>query len=88
MKKIHFYTFLKFTEKQQKGGLSKVWEEIEQFYYTILEWYINKDFYHKIGYLIAARVFADYQGINLGQLLKHSMSKTKKEFIDQVDRPN
>jgi len=80
-----FFTFLKFTEKQQKGGLSKVWEEIEQFYYTILEWYINKDFYHKIGYLIAARVFADYQGINLGQLVKDSMSKTKKEFIDQVD---
>lgn len=82
--KDQFFTFLKFTEKQKKGSLSKVWEEIEQFYYTISEWYIHKDFYHKMGYLVTARPFVNYQGIDLGQLVKDSMSKTKDEFIDQI----
>lgn len=80
-----FYTFLKFTEKQKSGNLSDVWQGIEQFYYTLLEWYSDKKFYHKIGYLVAAKQFGDFKGIDLGQLVKYSMSQTKDVFNIRVD---
>jgi uncharacterized protein with ParB-like and HNH nuclease domain len=80
-----FYTFFTFTEKQKNGNLITVWKEIEHFYYTLLEWYINKNYYHKIGYLIASKPFGNYNGIDLSQLVKDSMAKTKKDFLDQID---
>jgi len=86
-----FYTFLKFIEKQKiaekkkHGGLRDVWDEIEQFYFTLKEWYNNKDYYHKIGFLIAARVCPEYKGVDLGQLVKYSMEKTKDLFEMQID---
>lgn len=80
-----FYTFLKFTEKQQSGNLSDVWSEIEHFYLTLLEWYQNKNHYHKIGYLIAAKPIASFKKIELGQLVKDSMIKTKDAFEEQLD---
>jgi hypothetical protein len=80
-----FYTFLKFAEKQKKESLSVVWNEIEQFYLTIKEWSANKDYYHKIGYLVAARPCVEFKGVNLGQLVIDSMEKTKDLFEKQVD---
>lgn len=86
-----FYTFLEFIEKQRisekdkKGGLREVWDEIEQFYFTLKEWYNDKNYYHKIGYLVAARPCQEYKGVNLGQLVKDSMKKTKDRFEEQID---
>jgi len=80
-----FYTFLKFTKKQKKESLTGVWNEIEQFYNTISEWFINKNYYHKIGYLVAAKQCAEYKGVDLGQLVKDSMNKTKRDFEIQID---
>lgn len=79
------FTFLKFTEKQKEGGLSKVWQEIEHFYFTLLQWFQEKDYYHKIGYLVSAREFSQFKGIDLGQMVKDSMKETKSKFLDQVD---
>lgn len=89
--KDSFYTFLKFVEKQKMaekqklGGLRDVWDEIEQFYYTLKEWYNNKDYYHKIGFLVAARPCPEYKGVVLGKLVKDSMEKTKDLFEKQID---
>ncbi len=80
-----FYTFLEFSKKQKKGDLSEVWEEIEQCYNILLEWFIDRDHYHKIGYLVASKHFGNYEGVDLGQLVKDSMSKPKLSFIEQVD---
>jgi len=80
-----FYTFLKFTEKQKKGNLSDVWQEIEQFYYTFLEWHSDKNYYHKIGYLVAAKEFKNFQGIDLGQLVNDSITNTKEIFKIQIE---
>jgi uncharacterized protein with ParB-like and HNH nuclease domain len=86
-----FYTFLMFIEKQkiaERGknrGLRDVWDEIEQFYFTLKEWYNNKNYYHKIGFLVAARACPEYKGVNLGQLVKDSMEKTKDLFEEQID---
>jgi hypothetical protein len=80
-----FYTFLNFSKRQKEGSLASVWEEIEQCYHTLSEWYVDRNYYHKIGYLVAARHFGDYRGIDLGKLVKDSMNKTKKDFKDQID---
>lgn len=85
VKKDPLYTFLQFVKKQQEGDLTSVWSEIEQFYYTLIEWFKEKDLYHKIGYLIASKHFGDYKGVVLGELAKKSLEKTKDDFQAYID---
>ena len=87
-----FYTFLNFINKQKKGiqlgekdTLSSIWKEIEHFYYTVLNWFSDKNYYHKIGYLVAARHFGEYKGVNLGELVKQSMILPKNKFVEVID---
>lgn len=82
--KDEYFTFLEFVKKQKDGSLSAVWQEIEHFYFTITEWYENKDYYHKIGYLVTARNFGTFKGIDLGQLVKDSKVKNKTIFKEQI----
>ncbi len=79
-----FYTFLNFIEKQKKEELSEIWLEIEHFYYTILEWNNDRNFYHKIGYLIAAK-HTSRNKMTLGDIIKASMSMKKNEFEKLVN---
>lgn len=79
-----FYTFLIFSEKQKTKSLSDIWLEIEQFYYTVCEWYLDKDFYHKIGYLVACKSTKNFHGIELADLVKSSMVTPKNEFLNQI----
>ncbi|WP_332453533.1 DUF262 domain-containing protein, partial [Chryseobacterium aquaticum] len=79
------FTFLKFTEKQKSCNLSEVWNEIEQFYFTIYDWYLDKEYYHKIGYLIAAKHFVEYRGVDLGRLVKETIINKKSDFIKKID---
>ena len=87
-----FYTFLDFINKQKKGvqlgekdALTNIWREIEHFYFTVLNWFSDKNYYHKIGYLVAARHFGEYKGINLGDLVKQSMILPKSKFENEID---
>lgn len=91
--KDSFYTFLNFTNKQKEGVfqgnkdvLSDIWKEIEHFYFTMLDWYSTKNYYHKIGYLVAAKHFGDFKGVNLGSLVKDSMKDTKEYFEEKIDK--
>lgn len=79
------FTFLYFLQKQKDEGLEKVWEEIEQFYNTVSEWLRDRDYYHKIGYLVTSKRFKGYEGVNLGYLVKLSMKITKTDFINNID---
>lgn len=79
------FTFIKFTDKQKKGNLSDIWLEIEQFYLTLLEWYSDKNYYHKIGYLIAAKNVIKDNNFSLAFMVKQSMEKPKEEFMTMVD---
>lgn len=88
-----FYTFLNFINKQKQGvqlgkkdTLTAIWKEIEHFYFTILNWFSDKNYYHKIGYLVAARHFGEYKGVNLGELVKQSMILPKSEFEKDIDK--
>lgn len=83
--KNEFYTFLTFTDKQKEGGLTKVWHEIEHFYYTLCEWFTDKNYYHKIGYLITAKQTRNYKGIDLGQLVKNARLINKLHFDAQLN---
>lgn len=74
------YTFLQFGKKQKEEKLEDVWSEIEQFYYTLQEWYRDRDLYHLIGYLIAAKPFGKFINPGLADLAKESMQMEKKDF--------
>lgn len=83
--KDEYFTFLHFTKKQKEGSLSDVWQEIEHFYNTISEWFSDKDYYHRMGYLITAREFGKFKGVDLGQLVKDAKTKSKIDFSKQID---
>lgn len=74
------YTFLQFGKKQREQKLEEVWSEIEQFYYTLQEWYKDRDLYHLIGYLISAKPFGKFSNPGLAGLAKVSMEIEKADF--------
>lgn len=81
-----FYTFFKIIkDKDEKNGLEKIWVKIELFYNTLLEWFNNRDYYHRIGYLITSKPYGKYTKVNLNKLVHDSMNKTKEEFSKQID---
>jgi len=83
----NFYTFLKLVKKQKadQDGLGKVWEEIEHFYSTLIQWYSDKDYYHRIGYLISSKHFGKYQGVNLNTLVQFAITESKDTFSQRID---
>lgn len=80
-----WFTFLDFAKKQKAETLSDLWLEIEQFYYTLVEWSKNRNLYHKIGYLIAAKPIPRANRMSLAELVKKSMQIRKDEFENLVD---
>ncbi|MCS4432865.1 DUF262 domain-containing protein [Aquiflexum gelatinilyticum] len=74
------YTFLQFWEKQKEQKLDEIWSEIERFYFTLQEWFKDRNLYHKIGYLIAAKPFKKFENPGLAGLAKVSMKKKKQDF--------
>lgn len=82
-----YHTFIELSKKQNQNqnGLSEVWKEIEHFYNTLVQWYSDKKYYHRIGYLITSRHFGLYKGINLNELVGFAMTKSKDDFNLQID---
>lgn len=80
------FTFLRFTQKQSANELSRVWQEIEYFYHTLIQWYLDKNYYHKIGYLVTARNCGDYNGIDLGELVSKSLKMPKNKFEQSINK--
>jgi hypothetical protein len=85
--KDDYHTFIELSKKQtqNQNGLSKVWEEIEHFYNTLVQWYFDKKYYHRIGYLITSRHFGTYKGVNLNELVKYSMNESKDAFSLRIN---
>jgi uncharacterized protein with ParB-like and HNH nuclease domain len=73
-------TFLFFNEKQKEEGLWNLWVLIEQYYLTLSEWFKDKNFYHKIGYLIASK-----SEVSISDLVHKSMAVNKKKFDEHLD---
>jgi uncharacterized protein with ParB-like and HNH nuclease domain len=74
------YTFLKFSQKNREQTLSDLWTEIEQFYYTLVEWNNDRELYHLIGYLISSRTVGGFKKEKLSNLVTFSMTHEKSEF--------
>ena len=71
---IHF-----FAEKETAELLWEKWIQVEEIYRSLIYWYSNKNFYHKIGYLIAT-------GTPIGKLVEIKKKHTKSEFEGEIDK--
>ena len=76
------FTFLYFLEKSKDGKqkLWDIWLSIEQYYLTLCEWYKDKNFYHKVGYLIA-----EEGKLNIRDLIELSLKEKKNNFESILD---
>jgi hypothetical protein len=73
------YSFIKFFQpKESTDSLWEKWLQIEEIYRTLLFWFNNKNFYHKVGYLIA-------NGKSVLELVNLKQSCTKLEFEGKLD---
>ncbi|MEZ4939184.1 MAG: DUF262 domain-containing protein [Crocinitomicaceae bacterium] len=76
--KDFYFTFLHFLKlSKSKKSLSDVWSEIELYFNTLVEWFKDRDKYHKIGFLISV----DFK---VKELLDNSIKMTKSDFENFV----
>lgn len=71
-----YYTFLYFLKEKndaRKGNLWDLWRRVEGYYLTLRQWFNDKDYYHKVGYLIAT-------GESLKSLIDLSSKIKKTDF--------
>lgn len=75
------YTFLYFVNeaKKENSSLWELWLTVEQYYYTLLEWFKSKNLYHKTGFLIT-------YGYDLKTLIDLSVNSQKSSFEEEINR--
>lgn len=75
------YSFIRFFDKNNKETADSLWYkwiQIEKIYRALQYWYNDKNFYHKIGFLIA-------QGNKVKDLAKIKSEHTKDVFEHHID---
>lgn len=73
------YTFVHFFQaKETSESLWKKWIEVEEVYRSLLFWFKQKNYYHKIGFLITT-------GTSIKALVKLKKDKLKTEFDAAID---
>ena len=78
----NYSTFRYFNRKfKNKGGnlIKENWDEVKKYHQRFIEWFNERDLYHKIGYLIAI------DSITIKELFDESISLTKTEFREYLD---
>lgn len=80
--KEKYYTFFYFDERGRQEKPNDIWREILHTFLILKDWFENHEFYHKIGYLIAARC----PEISLQSIYTFSKDKAKSVFVDELDR--
>lgn len=82
--KDELYTYLRFDDMVTKHngvkGLWDLWVKVESDFDTLLSWYQKRDYYHKIGYLIAEKGSSI-----LYDLLDMSTKQTKTRFDKNIN---
>lgn len=79
--KEDYRTFYYFENELKNGKkLEDIWNEIQHTFLTLKEWFLEHDFYHKIGYLIAS------QTKTLQEILNCYEGKNKSEFKLELNR--
>ena len=74
-----YHTFFYFNDELKVKSIYQIWEEIQQCFLILNDWFEDHELYHKIGYLIAS----DSQ--TLRDLYIKSQNKTKSEFRAHLD---
>lgn len=72
-----YSTFRFFSRKFQNSNLKTVesnWKIIKQYFQTFREWYIERELYHKIGYLLAI------EAKTIKELFSKSLELSKSDF--------
>ena len=81
--KDQYSTFRFFSDKFKKIESNTIiesnWKDIKKLYQTLDEWFIDRELYHKIGYLIAT-------GTYIGYLIKIFRDKKKHEFKEYLNK--
>lgn len=82
--KDELFTYLRFEEmvkaKVVVRGLWDLWLRVESSFSTLLAWFQNREYYHKIGFLIAEK-----SNLVLMDLLDKSTKQTKSQFARNID---
>lgn len=71
---IHFFSGIETAK-----SLWDKWISVEEIYRSLLYWYSDKKYYHKIGYLIAI-------GITISKLVEIKKKYTKSDFEVEIDK--
>lgn len=82
--KDELFTYLRFEEmvkaKVEVKGLWDLWLRVESSFSTLLAWFQDRKYYHKIGFLIAEK-----SNLVLMDLLDKSTKQTKSKFAGNID---
>ncbi len=76
-----FFTFRHFNEKFKQYTESEIvenWQEIKKYYQVLEEWFIDRELYHKIGFLVAT-------GTNIKEIVKLKKELSKTELKASID---
>ncbi len=70
-----YFTFQYFSEKLSENGMlvDELWGKVKKIYMQLREWYIDREYYHLVGYLIL-------NGTTISELLEDSNDLNKSEF--------
>lgn len=74
-----YHTFFYFNDELKTKSIYQIWEEIQQCFLILKDWFEDHELYHKIGYLIAS------ESQTLRDLYITSLDKTKSVFRAHLD---
>ena len=74
-----YHTFFYFNDELKTKNIYQIWEEIQQCFLILKDWFEDHELYHKIGYLIAS------ESQTLRDLYITSLDKTKSAFRAHLD---
>lgn len=74
-----YHTFFYFNDELKTKDIYQIWEEIQQCFLIMKDWFEDHELYHKIGYLIAS------ESQSLRDLYITSLDKTKSAFRAHLD---
>lgn len=66
------------SRKSIEKNVGEIWKEIKNYFQTLEEWFLNRELYHKVGYLVAI-------GMDLKDLIEKAKGKAKLEFVNYLN---
>lgn len=73
-----FHTFEMLRQKVERSSPKEVWDQVVDLHALVLGWFENRDYYHKIGYLVAV-------GEPFGDLVALAAGRAKSSFEAVLD---